>query len=1120
MTPILSIKTLFRSPIRTLLTFVLLGALTFALFSRTAEYAIMTREMDAASRRYRGVGAVEAEAVSKDNSDDLYIYTDPRLEGKYDYGDTAEYINRYKPLTQEQVSALSKLPYVSSVSERYMTAGISDEYTRMLDNRLMRRVVFEATVSDLWLANTDEGAGMGVRQLNRLIVHDVKQLTDTVTQPSPLFLRSLFLDDIVRYEILAGPRLNPIWGSQGVSSYGYDSRMADFMTDYIFDDEFFDSLKPGSRYIFVAQAGIPSVVNNTWMEGAPTLGDFLTDRWCEPVQLIDGAPENYLETEEFAPVKKLIELTNADLRTFDVVYTDDMSAIMGFAEGSLTILDGRGLTKEDSGSGASACVISRILAEELGLWVGDRFTLKLGTELFEQFGNLGALAGTYERYSSATTPVTLEIVGIYRNVDTVKTQRDETNWSYSINTIFVPKSMLPLDEATLSGHEFSPAEVSFTIDNAWNNEHFVEESAPVLEDMGLTLIFYDAGWPEIQEAFRESGRLSLINIFVFAAAVVAATLFTVYLFISRKKKEYAIMRALGTTRKNSAKALFLPLTVVAAAAILIGTCASWIYTAQAVKDNGTLQLLDNYTVNTSISLWSAMGCVFGQLALTLLLTFVMLRSIGRQAPLALLREAAGRERETLGEASGRERGAPEAYDTGTHPLADNPQETVIIQSDPASPGDITTPLAGDAPHIALGIAPIQPPSPPDNEIPPTPAPLRKSSTLFTLSYIIKHTRRSTVKSALTLLLAAVLFASVGQLAYMRKSNADLIDNTEIVATFAGGLPISAMHNIINNSLVGKSYYERDITVGLNTQSADLAITNDIVRYTGEEPDIAYIDGYDASCMEEAGDILIAGRSIMEQLGLAPGDTVELSNWTTLRDIRTQLIIDHRGGYPEDTATDEEILEQYYDQIMSSIRRRKTEEYTIVGTLTTPSEEYDGILFTPGSRRSSWGLTVAEISPVDNMRAEVLREYGERVANSTGTINFVIDTSRLEEPIKTLRLLETLYPGALAAALLIGAFLCCLLILQLSKEAAIMRILGTTKRKTRAILSLERVFLSIAGVIVGAAALLIYNGAALFSISSQLGLYTALYIACILASAIICSALATRRSSLELLQTKE
>ena len=84
----------------------------------------------------------------------------------------------------------------------------------------------------------------------------------------------------------------------------------------------------------------------------------------------------------------------------------------------------------------------------------------------------------------------------------------------------------------------------------------------------------------------------------------------------------------------------------------------------------------------------------------------------------------------------------------------------------------------------------------------------------------------------------------------------------------------------------------------------------------------------------------------------------------------------------------------------------------------------------------------------------------------------------------------------------------------------MRMLGTSKKTTRFTLSLEQMFLSIAGLLVGACGLVAYKGAGLTDISRQLFLFAALYFIIILTAAAVSAIAVTRRSVLDLLQTKE
>ena len=592
MRPVLALKTLLRSPMKTVLTFILLGVVTFALFSRSAEYAIIKREMDAAAKQYRGVGAVELEPAAESYPDmPLYIHTDPRMAGLYDLGDASLGVQRYKLLTREQVDAISGLPYISSVSTRYMTAGISDLYPRISDSNSGQNilyysypepVVFEATLYDIWYGRPMELNDYGGSQhFNRLIVEDINYLTGNTPQFRRLNMSSIFGDDKDRFMIYAGPRMNPEWGYLGVNTWMAPGSESDY-TDYLFGKEFLERLTPGSRYVFITQSGF--------------LGCYLSDRWCEPVRQIDAAPAGYIETEEFSDLKQLIEIIQADPHTFDIVYTDDMGAIMRFAEGNMAIIEGRALVPEDSESGSRVCVIDKKLAEAFRLEIGDTLYMTLGTEFFEQYKGLGAIAVTPERYEPAVLPVELEIAGIYRNVDTDREQYEKPHWSYSVNTVFVPKSLLPVDEGLLTNHLYSPAEVSFTVENVKNFEPFLTEAAPLVGEMGMTLFFSDAGWPEIEAEFREAGSMSTINITVFSGVVAAVTLFVVYLFIGRNKKEYAIMRALGTGRRASAKALLYPLMVTAFASILAGIGVSWAYTLRIIGDNEAILALGGNSV--------------------------------------------------------------------------------------------------------------------------------------------------------------------------------------------------------------------------------------------------------------------------------------------------------------------------------------------------------------------------------------------------------------------------------------------------------------------------------------------------------------------------------------------
>ena len=84
----------------------------------------------------------------------------------------------------------------------------------------------------------------------------------------------------------------------------------------------------------------------------------------------------------------------------------------------------------------------------------------------------------------------------------------------------------------------------------------------------------------------------------------------------------------------------------------------------------------------------------------------------------------------------------------------------------------------------------------------------------------------------------------------------------------------------------------------------------------------------------------------------------------------------------------------------------------------------------------------------------------------------------------------------------------------------MRVLGVTKRKARAVLSWEQALLSLAGLVIGGGVMRVYQGAAIAVIAVRLSIFATLYLGVIVGAAVTCAVLATRRSPLELLQTKE
>ncbi|MCL1805377.1 MAG: ABC transporter permease [Clostridiales bacterium] len=637
-------RTLFRSPVKTVLIFILLGVVSSVWIVQICEYIITKREYDNAAVLYRGVGAVEVAApVVTDSRRPGYFESDPRMSKDYTdhekklfyqytaYRNESGYILddlRYRSLRWEQITAFSGLPFIDLFDVRYMTAGISDKYYRLDEGEgyynYSARLILEGVLTEVSISPPppDPTRGYQIKDFHRLSIENYKFLAGN----SPYVTK---LDKLSIYSNPYTPSNVQFWDSRGRTSFIY-------LPNYVYHTEFIKTLVPGHRYVFVLRFDPLDKYKSGIRYPILSLSDHLSDSWCAAVWNIEGESDGYLELEKYSPLRTLIELTEADTHTFDVVYTVDMDAIFRFAEENMTIIEGRALTSDDNESAAPLCVISREFALEYNLCIGDTLTFKLGTELFEQYKGLGAQAISWQRYRPPLKPVALKIIGIYADTDSKVSQKKNPNWNYSLNTIFVPKALLPIDENTIPDHEFSPAEFSFILDSAWNTSEFLEEAESLCEVLGLRLIFNDKGWMAIENEFRITGWISFINITAVSVTVIMIIGCTVYYFVSRQKRVYAILRALGASKKEAAARITLPLMTINCMSILSGSVGAWFFINKAITENNTLVTFSDFSARTTVPGFMVALCVIGELSLTLVCASILLWRIGKESPLALL----------------------------------------------------------------------------------------------------------------------------------------------------------------------------------------------------------------------------------------------------------------------------------------------------------------------------------------------------------------------------------------------------------------------------------------------------------------------------------------------------
>lgn len=572
-------KSLYRSPIKSILTLLLLTVAVFLLLYNLSDYSVSQHEYTETRSHYEGVLTLQESDVQETSGmPDLFLLTDQTNPGRT-FGQASYDTWHHESLQEDTIRDIEHLPYISRVEKRYMTAGVSPDYTR-LDTDVnftpfAARCVITATVEkkDDFFYSSKLFTSLADHGLKCIAIRDVELLAG-----DPAWLEGFqdftFLMMIVKEE-LRDQYARVYWSDFVTRDLVYSIDPQVFQEDY-------DRLEPGHKYVFVLRNIITAGANAEGFqqgENGPihsfVMGDDSLIDWWPYYSDITDLPENWLETEDYAALRELIQVTNDDVHTFDVVYGDDMAAIRRVSEGRIVCVDGRFITPEDAGQ--PVCVVNEDLAKAYDLEIGDTLTLNLGNYLCEQYAPLGAVASNRGRQSTSLMQTDFTIIGIWSDLNEGSHVFRDRYWCYSNNAVFVPTSFLP-DCANEEEHTFKPAEVSFVVGNAEDILPFIENVVPQLDALEKDYSFTDAGWIDIAEDLMRARDLAFVKLLIFAVAAVLALFLAVWLYIGRKKKEFGVFRALGMPARESKNRLFIPFLLLGAISTIVGFLVSLIAT--------------------------------------------------------------------------------------------------------------------------------------------------------------------------------------------------------------------------------------------------------------------------------------------------------------------------------------------------------------------------------------------------------------------------------------------------------------------------------------------------------------------------------------------------------------
>ncbi len=200
--------------------------------------------------------------------------------------------------------------------------------------------------------------------------------------------------------------------------------------------------------------------------------------------------------------------------------------------------------------------------------------------------------------------------------------------------------------------------------------------------------------------------------------------------------------------------------------------------------------------------------------------------------------------------------------------------------------------------------------------------------------------------------------------------------------------------------------------------------------------------------------------------------------------------------------------------------------TIVGLIQ--GEELDTSIYLPAAAWMRFGcfmpggrLDMAEYTLVDYHQAAEFTDYVKDVfSRIKDPLVLNMDTSYADRIYHIHRLIETLYPLAVAAALLLGGVLPGQAVLHASREISILRALGVPAKDCVVLYTLSQVLCALAGLVLGAALVIVLQRPELAAVVVPFALYVSAHLAACALGSGVCAWLCARKRVLEQLQAKE
>lgn len=340
--------------------------------------------------------------------------------------------------------------------------------------------------------------------------------------------------------------------------------------------------------------------------------------------------------------------------------------------------------------------------------------------------------------------------------------------------------------------------------------------------------------------------------------------------------------------------------------------------------------------------------------------------------------------------------------------------------------------------------------------------------------IRRHRFKSILNGMISMMTVVVLVFYLGNLVSARGQFEELPEAIPVRATVMNAAGTLNSGLFIRQQVLDMVYASPHIwkiretaeLVGHMTQADEFRILgiNDLGSvYEDCEQDLTWTDGWSWESFQESRDVCIAGTAFLEEHGLEPGDHLSCS-------------LEHYIRADIGLGLEREELEPLELEIVGAIEDSKAGESMAaevmlpIGAVRQLYEENDKVYFA-----SSLRFTVKDPMKLNELKQD-LREPGLTPVVPGSNENYAGSALRMEDDVfiqaalgleKSISLLEGFLPFVLLIVVLSGYIVPHLLLQGRKSEYAIMRALGTSKRRATLVFFAEHMLLAAGGGAAGA-----------------------------------------------------